>query len=128
MNDYRIPGTNNVIERGIEVFIPIIGLHHDEQFYPEPLEFKPERFSDEESVDKNQINRPYLPFSDGPRNYVGMRMGKMQAKHGLVMMLQKFSFPLIPGDNNHKNVTDHVPKSFITIPRGGNHLNVAKRS
>lgn len=68
MNDYTIPGTNKVIEKGVEMFLPVLALHRDEQYYPEPEKFKPERFSEESSVGKNQLNRPYIPFGDG--NYL----------------------------------------------------------
>lgn len=127
LNDYRIPGTENVIEKGVQIFIPVIGLHHNEKYYPEPLKFKPERFSEEELVGKNQINRPYLPFGDGPRNCIGIRMGIVQVKIGLVSMLQKFTFTLV-SEEDHKNLTDFDPKSFIPLPKKGIHLNVIKRS
>lgn len=46
-----------------------LGLHHDQDYYPNPDVFDPERFSTE-----NKQTRPsgtYLPFGDGPRNCIG---------------------------------------------------------
>jgi len=67
--DYPIPGTDFVLKKGDAIAIPIISLHHDEEFFPEPEKFDPERFSPE---NKNKIN-PYafLPFGQGPRNCIG---------------------------------------------------------
>lgn len=123
--NYRIPGTNKIIEKGTEIFIPVIGLHRDEQYYPDPEKFIPERFNDENSVGKNQINRPNLGFGDGPRNCIGSRLGKMQTKVGLFMMLQNFRFELEPQKMNETLSFD--AKSFLLSPNGGINLRVIKR-
>jgi len=67
--DYKIPGTDFVLKKGEGVLIPILGLHHDPEFYPQPEKFNPERFSPK---NKNKIN-PYafLAFGQGPRNCIG---------------------------------------------------------
>lgn len=121
IKDYQIPGTNKTIEKGIEVFIPAYALQMDEKYYEEPHKFKPERFFE----DKNQANKPYLPFGDGPRNCIGMRMGKMQTKVGLVLMLQKFKYAL---DSNLKDCDmEFDPKLFLLSPRVKVNLRVIKR-
>lgn len=67
--DYRIPDTDVVLERGIKVLVSIMGLHHDPEYFPNPEKFIPERFSDE---NKEYIQPyTYLPFGDGPRNCIG---------------------------------------------------------
>lgn len=65
MKDYKIAGTDKIIKKGMDIFIPVFPLQRDERYYSEPEEFKPERFSAENSAGKNQSNRPYLPFGDG---------------------------------------------------------------
>lgn len=62
MNDYKIPGTNKIIEKGVEVMIPIFSIHRDELYFERPHEFDPDRFNEENSVGKNHLNRPYYPF------------------------------------------------------------------
>lgn len=67
--DYTIPDTNVVLEKGTDVSIPVYGLHRDEEYYPNPDKFDPERFSEE---NKSKIPQyTYLPFGEGPRICLG---------------------------------------------------------
>lgn len=125
VKDYQIPGTNITIEKGVELFIPALGLHRDEKYYDEPLKFDPDRFSDESSAGTNQVTRPYYPFGDGPRNCIGMRLGKMQTQVGLVLMLQKFRYELHDGLKNGELKFD--PTQFLLSPLGGLSLRIFKR-
>ncbi|NXY41272.1 CP3AO protein, partial [Ceuthmochares aereus] len=78
------------IPKGIFIIIPTYVLHRDPEYWPEPEEFRPERFSKEsrESID------PYtfLPFGAGPRNCIGMRFALLIVKMAVVVLLQNFSF------------------------------------
>lgn len=56
---FNVPNTDFTIPKGMLVFIPILGIHHDEHFYPNPEEFIPERFPD------NVRLRKFLPFGEG---------------------------------------------------------------
>ena len=100
-------------------------LQRDEKFYTDPDKFDPERFSEENLVGVNQINRPYYAFGDGPRNCIGLRMGKMQTKCGLVMMLHKFRFEYEKHLQNRKVKFD--PKAFLLTPLDGIFLRVFRR-
>jgi len=67
--DYKIPKTDLVVEKGVQVVVPVLGLHKDPEYFPDPETFDPERFSEEA---KNR--RPkyvYLPFGVGPRVCIG---------------------------------------------------------
>lgn len=57
------------IDKGSPLIIPIYGIHHDPQYYPEPEIFNPDRFS----VENRQkiVVGSYLPFGIGPRNCIG---------------------------------------------------------
>lgn len=125
VKDYQIPGTDKIIERGTEVFVPIFALQRDPKYYEEPDKFWPDRFCDDNLIGTNQINRPYMPFGDGPRNCIGMRLGKMQTKVGLVMMLQKYKFELDDHLKNHDLEFD--PKAFLLAPLGKIQLHTIKR-
>lgn len=117
VKDYKIPGTNNVIEKGVEVFIPALALQMNEKYYDEPEKFKPERFLNESSAEKI-----YLPFGDGPRNCIGMRMGKVQTKVGIVLMLLNYKYEL-----KSKRDMELDPKLFLLAPKDSVKLRVIKR-
>lgn len=66
---YQIPDTNTVIPKGCQMFVPIYAFHHDPEYFPEPEEFRPERFSEENR--KNIPQYAYMPFGHGPRVCIG---------------------------------------------------------
>ncbi|XP_060116516.1 cytochrome P450 3A40-like [Heteronotia binoei] len=78
------------IPEGTVVMIPAFVSHRDPEYWPEPEEFRPERFSKE---NKEAID-PYifLPFGAGPRNCIGMRFALLLLKVALVVLLQRYSF------------------------------------
>ncbi|XP_056135588.1 cytochrome P450 3A40-like isoform X2 [Lampris incognitus] len=79
-----------VIPKGMVVMIPLFALHRDADFWPEPEEFRPDRFSKE---NKHNIEPyTYLPFGAGPRNCIGMRFVLVMMKLVLVEVLQNYSF------------------------------------
>ncbi|XP_006889807.1 PREDICTED: cytochrome P450 3A9-like [Elephantulus edwardii] len=77
------------IPKGTVVIVPTYVLHRDPEYWPEPEEFRPERFSKE----NERARDPYvfLPFGAGPRNCVGMRFVVLSMKAALVSLLQNFS-------------------------------------
>ncbi|XP_075828826.1 cytochrome P450 3A11-like [Microtus pennsylvanicus] len=86
--DVEIDGVH--VPKGSVVNVPVYALHHDPQYWPEPAEFRPERFSKE---NKGRINPyVYMPFGYGPRNCIGMRFALMNMKLALTKVLQNFSF------------------------------------
>ncbi|XP_017066145.1 probable cytochrome P450 6a14 [Drosophila eugracilis] len=87
---YQVPDTDFVIEKGTTVLIPIHNIHHDADLYPDPERFDPSRFEPEKAKSRHPFS--YLPFGDGPRNCIGLRFGKMQAKIGIVSLLKRFKF------------------------------------
>lgn len=78
-----------VLEKGTQVFIPVLGIHHDPEIYPDPEKFDPERFSPEAI----RARHPYafLAFGEGPRNCIGMRFGMMQTKIGIICTLLNYN-------------------------------------
>ena len=72
-SDYELPAHNGngtiTLPAGTGVYIPVLGLHFDATFFPEPEKFDPDRFTEE-----NKHSRPnyaYIPFGEGPRMCLG---------------------------------------------------------
>ncbi|XP_041640052.1 cytochrome P450 3A40-like [Cheilinus undulatus] len=79
-----------VIPKGMVVMVPTWPMHRDPDVWPEPEEFKPERFSKE---NKDKIDPYiYMPFGAGPRNCIGMRFALVMMRLAIVEILQRYSF------------------------------------
>lgn len=61
----------HVIPAGCGVFIAPYCTHRLPHHFPNPHEFKPERFSAENSERRHPY--AYIPFSAGPRNCIGKK-------------------------------------------------------
>ncbi|XP_068144883.1 LOW QUALITY PROTEIN: cytochrome P450 6a2-like [Drosophila tropicalis] len=91
LSDYKVPGSPNlVIEKDTQIIIPACAYHRDEDLYPNPEKFDPDRFSAEEVASRDSVE--WLPFGDGPRNCIGMRFGQMQARIGMAQIINNFKF------------------------------------
>lgn len=75
--DYVVPAEKPgekdfVFEKDQILIVPVIGIHRDPKFYPNPDKFDPDRFSEE---NKDNIKPfTYYPFGSGPRNCIGERL------------------------------------------------------
>ncbi|XP_065172835.1 probable cytochrome P450 6a13, partial [Atheta coriaria] len=70
------------------VLISVFGIHRDDQIYPDPDCFDPERFT--EVNKKSRCPYSYLPFGLGPRNCIAARFALMEMKTMLVQLLINF--------------------------------------
>lgn len=123
--DYQLSGTDIVIEKGTAIMIPALAIQRDEKYYPNPDKFDPERFSSENNVGKNFVQTPYMPFGEGPRICIGLRLGKMQTKVGVLLMMQKYKFAL--GEQHVGKELVYSPAAIILTPTTGIFLKVSLR-
>ena len=115
---YTVPGTEFVLEEGTRVLLPVYAIQHDEEYYENPEEFDPERFTAEKQQERENVT--FLPFGDGPRNCVGLRFGMMQARIGLLTLLKNYEFSFC----EKSTVPLEINKtSFILTAEGGVYLN-----
>ncbi|XP_026740680.1 cytochrome P450 6B5-like [Trichoplusia ni] len=121
LEDYVFP-SGMKIEKGIRVHLPLCMLHNNPDYFPDPKEYRPERFYGEE---KRKIKpHTYMPFGEGPRTCLGMRFARMQMAAGLITLLKKYRVELAPG---MKTVLEFNPRSDITQPTEGIRLNFVER-
>ncbi|XP_073499037.1 cytochrome P450 3A8-like [Phyllobates terribilis] len=78
------------IPKDAVIVIPVFVLHRDPEFWPDPEEFRPERFSKENRETRDPYT--FLPFGAGPRNCIGMRFAMISMKSVITLLLQNFSF------------------------------------
>nr|AGF69215.1 cytochrome P450 CYP9Z20v3 [Dendroctonus valens] len=99
---------------GDVLFLPTIGLHRDPAFYPNPMKFDPERFSDENKG--NIIPYTYTPFGAGPRNCIGSRFALLEIKALFYHVLLNFKI-----EPTEKTLIPLVlcTKSFNSRAKGG---------
>uniref|UniRef100_A0A672QDV2 Cytochrome P450 4V2 n=1 Tax=Sinocyclocheilus grahami TaxID=75366 RepID=A0A672QDV2_SINGR len=81
INGFKVP-------KGVNAVIIPYALHRDPRYFPEPEEFRPERFLPENS--KGRHPYAYIPFSAGPRNCIGQRFAMMEEKVILATILRHF--------------------------------------
>ncbi|XP_044266784.1 cytochrome P450 6a2-like [Tribolium madens] len=118
---YKIPGTDIVIDEGTPVIISLLGLQRDPEYFPDPLKFNPERFSEAQE----HVPFTFLPFGDGPRFCIGMRYGKLQTKLGIAALISQFRF--LPSSKTPKFVEYDTPsKSLAMVPAKGITVKVVK--
>ncbi|XP_063299127.1 cytochrome P450 3A9-like [Pelobates fuscus] len=78
------------IPKGTVTMIPAYVMHMNPEIWPEPEEFRPERFSKENRASQEPYT--FLPFGDGPRNCIGMRFALLSMKLAITVLLQNFNF------------------------------------
>ncbi|XP_058460161.1 probable cytochrome P450 6a14 [Malaya genurostris] len=120
-SDYRIPDSEHVIPKHTAVIIPVYAIHHDEDIYPDPERFDPDRFLPKVVSSRHPYS--FLPFGEGPRICIGLRFGVMQAKVGLITLLRSFRF--LPSSRTPDTIR-FDPKSFVLSPIEGNYLKVER--
>ncbi|KRT80274.1 cytochrome P450 [Oryctes borbonicus] len=90
--DYPIPNTDVIMPKRQFIFIPVQGIHHDPEYYPDPEKFDPTRFSDENKKSIPQF--AFLPFGEGPRVCLGQRFALMQSKVGLAFIVKNYKLKI----------------------------------
>ncbi|KAJ8679306.1 hypothetical protein QAD02_015093, partial [Eretmocerus hayati] len=79
---------NYVVPAGTEVFIHLVALHRDPNFWPDPLRFDPDRFLPGAVHERHPF--AYSPFSAGLRNCIGRKFAMLGAKMAISKVLQNF--------------------------------------
>jgi cytochrome P450 len=101
------------------VTIPIYAVHRHPDYWVEPEQFDPERFSPARAESHHKF--AYLPFGGGPRLCIGNQFALTEAQLILSMIAQQYQLRLQPG-------FQVTPEPLITLRvRGGLPMTVERR-
>lgn len=75
------------LKRGMSIWFPVYGFHHDPKYFPEPETFNPDRFLKNGRALAN--SGAYIPFGMGPRMCIGNRFALMETKVLLCQLLSR---------------------------------------
>lgn len=84
MEPITIKGIN--FTRNLPITIDVLSLHYSEDYWENPYEFDPTRFSPEKTI--NPL--VYMPFGLGPRTCIGMRFAQLEVKLMMIKLLRKY--------------------------------------
>lgn len=114
--EYALPN-GYIVPVGESVIIPVRAIHYDPQYFPEPNEFRPERFDPDRVIP----SCAYIPFGNGPRMCIAMKFVMVQLKYGLAKLLMNYDFKVSPKTVEPLTLD---PKNMVTTPKQRIYLNV----
>ncbi|KAI7815325.1 cytochrome p450 [Rhyzopertha dominica] len=81
------------------IILNFLSMHRNEKYWHDPLSFKPERFS-RENTGKDDLNA-FFPFGGGPRVCIGQKFAVMELKTLLANVVRKYKI-----STNYKNIDE----------------------
>ena len=84
--------TGEFIPRGAHLICSQLVVHHDPRWWPEPMRFSPERFTDQAKATRPKM--AYFPFGGGARFCIGDRFAWMEGVLMLATVLQQWRLRL----------------------------------
>nr|XP_017088803.2 probable cytochrome P450 28a5 [Drosophila bipectinata] len=116
-------GPNFVVDKGTTVIVPLYCFMQDEDYFPDPQAFKPDRFMEPDAAKKYRESGVFMGFADGPRICIGMRFATVQVKAAIVEILSNFNVRVNP---KTRKDNEFEPIGVLTDLRGGVWLDFEK--
>jgi cytochrome P450 len=82
------------IQPGALIILSPYTIHRHPEFWQNPQEFNPERFS--QGQEKSRPRFAYIPFGGGPRLCIGDQFAMIEAQLIMAMVTQRFRLELLP--------------------------------
>ncbi|HET9918769.1 MAG TPA: cytochrome P450 [Ktedonobacteraceae bacterium] len=99
IDGYRVP-------RDRVVLLAPYTMHRRPEYFPEPEQFQPERFTSER--EKQLPRYAFMPFGAGPRICIGNHFAMMEGHLLLATLAQRVSFTLVPGQSIEPDPIHHL--------------------
>ncbi|KAH8358473.1 hypothetical protein KR093_000447 [Drosophila rubida] len=113
------------IEPGTAVIVPHACFMKDEEYFPNPEIFQPDRFMEPNAAKSYRDRGVFMGFGDGPRICIGMRFALTQIKAAMVEVLTNFEVKVNP--KTRKDNLFH-PFGVVTKLEGNIWLDFEERS
>jgi cytochrome P450 len=84
------------VPTGTDIYLSPYLLHRTDRFWPNPDQFDPDRFA---VSDKPKKDRPYFPFSLGPRRCLGEYFSFLEMKIHLGLLLPRFRMSVVDSED-----------------------------
>jgi cytochrome P450 len=114
LHDHVLGGM--LIKKKDTILISPFAMHRDARWFPDPLDFKPERW---QAADESLPRYAYMPFGGGPRVCVGNHFALMEASIVLRTLLRRYRFSRVE--------RIELAPSITLRPRAGVMLNIEQR-
>lgn len=111
-----------LVDKGVPVVILADVMHSDENLFPEPKRFDPDRHTAEARAQRHPY--AFLPFGEGPRVCIAERLALLEMRLALATLLRDFAFAVGPG---YEDEVQLDPKAFFPRPKNGFKLRVLVR-
>jgi cytochrome P450 len=108
--DYYLESHGLLIPKGTKLIFTLKTIMNDEDYWPEPQVFNPDRFMPENR--HKIVPHSYCPFGIGPRHCLGMRFSLTETKIAMAKLLMEFKFEPAPN-------TKYPPEPKASFGLGG---------
>ncbi|KAG5875109.1 hypothetical protein JTB14_018587 [Gonioctena quinquepunctata] len=113
---------DRVLVAGTSVAFCVPKVHMNEEYWPNPTKFDPDRFLPEEAEKRHPC--AYLPFSYGPRNCIGLKYALMVMQSLIATVVRKYRI-----STPHQNIEDIELKfNLLLKPKNGFKISLQLRS
>jgi len=122
IRDYRIPA-------GTSLKVNLLGINYDEEYYPQPYTFYPERwlegtnevFEDLNEAGKQKTQMPEMTFSWGAHSCLGKNLAVLELRAITSMLLNNYKFNVVEGFKME------VKMEGLCKPKNGVYLTLSSR-
>jgi cytochrome P450 len=83
------------IPGGVTVSVPTYTFHHTASLFPDPWEYRPERWlGDPDSPEVANLRKHVMPFSQGPRACVGRNLAILEQQLTVATLVHNYDWQL----------------------------------